>query len=85
MACAMAAILGGNMDLATPHGAKVKYIGVSDEQVRYGGHDDPRGILKEGMSYTVATVRIRSWNSDVVLQEFPDNGFNTVCFENVWL
>ncbi len=68
------------MNIHAKHGDKVKYVGCSDEQIRFGNCDDPKGILKEGDIYTVAFVEIHSWHSKVHLEGYEDLGFNSVCF-----
>ena len=61
-------------------GGKVQYIGASDDQVRWGSNDDPREVLTEGETYTVKQVKVHSWHTKVVLEEFPDLKFNSVSF-----
>lgn len=62
---------------------KVKYIGVSDEQVNFGNNDDPRKFLKEGKVYNVKREEVHSWHIKLELQEFPGKRFNSVSFEEV--
>jgi len=62
---------------------KIKYIGASQAQVEFGGHDDPRELLKENEIYTVSDVEVHSWHTNIILDEFPDKQFNSVCFEEV--
>jgi len=64
-------------------GDKVVYTGATDEQVRWGSNDDPRGILVEGNTYTVARVEVHSWHTKVWLEEYPGLKFNIVHFELV--
>ena len=71
------------MDIYSKQGTKVSYIGCSDGQVNYGGHDDPRGILVEGAIYTVKRTVIHDWYTEVYLEEFPNMEFNSVCFDEV--
>lgn len=63
-------------------GDEVKYIGCSDEQVRWAGHVDPRGVLEESATYTVERVSIHSWHTKVYLVGFSGH-FNSVCLEKV--
>ncbi|MBP2635530.1 MAG: hypothetical protein H6Q72_1437 [Firmicutes bacterium] len=60
---------------------KVKYIGASDEQVRWGNNDDPRGLLNEGELYTVEREEVHSYHTKYHLKEFPGKRFNSVCFD----
>lgn len=63
-------------------GERVKYVGATDEQVRWGGNDDPRGLLTEGAEYEVETREVRSWHTKVTLKGVAGR-FNSVCFEKV--
>ncbi|OSA95739.1 UNVERIFIED_ORG: hypothetical protein B2H93_04775 [Clostridium botulinum] len=38
-------------------------------------------VLEVGKEYTLETVDVDSWNSDVYLKEFPNKTFNSVLFE----
>jgi hypothetical protein len=60
----------------------IVYVGCSDEQVRWGGNDDPRGILVEQQKYYVEKIEIHSLHTKLTL--FGISGkFNSVCFEKV--
>ena len=60
---------------------KVKYIGASDEQVKWGSNDDPRGTLTEGEAYEVKTWKTHTQHTKITLLDYPDLKFNSVCFE----
>ena len=60
---------------------KVKYIGATDDQVRYGRNDDPRGVLKENEIYEINKEDVHDWYTKIQLVEFPGLWFNNVCFE----
>lgn len=60
---------------------KIKYIGCSDAQVRWGSHDDPRKVLKENEVYTINKTVVHDTYTELYLEEFPDLEFNSVCFE----
>jgi len=62
---------------------RVRFIGASDEQVRWGSNDDPRGILKVGAVYEVARRDVHSWHTKLELVGFPGKRFNSVCFKEV--
>lgn len=59
---------------------QVKYIGATDEQVKWGGNDDPRGLLNEGDIYEVSKEEVHSWHTKLYLTEFPSKKFNSVSF-----
>ena len=58
-----------------------RYIGAIDAQVRWGGNDDPRTILEEGVVYAVKSVEVHSCHTKIELEAFPGKKFNSVCFE----
>jgi len=62
---------------------KVEYLGCSDAQINYRGHDDPRGKLTEGQTYEIHYKRV--WNSytDIYLVGYEKFRFNSVCFRTV--
>jgi hypothetical protein len=60
-------------------GQKVKYIGTSDEQVRWGSNDDPRGRLHVGEVYTVSMVEVHTYHTKIDLEGWPGKRFNS-CF-----
>ena len=62
---------------------KVKYKGCSDDQVRWGSNDDPRGILVIGKEYSVQKMEVHSWHTKYWLWEHPNNKFNSANFEMV--
>ena len=60
----------------------VKYVSnPSQDQVNFGGCDDPTGILEIGKEYDVERWDIHSWHTKVILKDFPNKGFNSVSFE----
>lgn len=63
-------------------GEKVRYIGCDDEQIRWGGNDDPRSILEEGCVYTISDVDIHNFHTKVSFTGI-DGKFNSVCFESI--
>ena len=38
----------------------VRFRGATDEQVRWGGNDDPRGVLRRGQDYEVERVEVHT-------------------------
>ena len=60
---------------------KVTYIGATEEQINWGGNDDPREILEIDKQYTVDHKEIHSWHTKIYLVEFPEHKFNSICFE----
>lgn len=61
---------------------RVRYIGCSEEQITYGGHDDPRHLLRVGEVYEVESWEVYAWQTKVALLGVPGR-FNSVCFEDV--
>lgn len=62
---------------------KVIYTGATDQQVHWGGGDDPRGLLQEGKVYEVTKREVHSWHTKIQLKEYPGKKFNSVCFDDV--
>ena len=62
---------------------KVRYVGAVDEQVSWGGSDDPRPLLKEGEVYTVFTQEVHTWHTKTILTAYPTYKFPSVCFEEI--
>jgi hypothetical protein len=60
----------------------VIYKGASDDQVKWGSNDDPRGLLVEGEMYTVEKEEVHSWHTKIYLAEHPGKKFNSVCFDD---
>lgn len=58
----------------------VRYNGATDEQVQWGGNDDPREYLKEGETYEVLKTVLHNWHTKIMLKEFPNLWFNTSSF-----
>ena len=60
---------------------KVKYKGCDQDQINFGGHDDPRKLLKIGKTYEVFKKEVHDWHTHLILKKFRDKRFNSVCFE----
>ena len=60
----------------------VRFTGCDEHQVRFGGCDDPNGLLNVGETYSVEHREIHTWHTKVVLRAFPTKWFNSVCFES---
>ena len=69
------------MDIYAKKGTKVRFNGCDESQWKYGGHDDPTGLLEVGKEYTVDHTVVHDFNTQVFLEEFPDKDFNVVCFD----
>lgn len=63
-------------------GDHVVYVGCSDEQVRWGNNNDPRGILMENQKYYVEKVEVHSQHTKLTLRAVSGR-FNSVCFKKV--
>lgn len=61
-------------------GNKVIYIGADDNQVKWGGNSDPRGVLQDGSEYEVANVEVHSWHTKISLIGVAGK-FNSVSFK----
>ena len=65
---------------------QVQYLGVTDDQVRFGGdNDDPRAVLTIGGMYTVHLTEEHRWHTRYALVGYPGLWFNSVSFEEVTL
>lgn len=53
---------------------------VSDMQVQWGGHADPRGVLRPGKTYEVSHIEVHTHHTKVFLKGFPGLSFNSVWF-----
>ena len=62
---------------------KLRYVGADDDQVRWGGNDDPRGILEIGEVYEVIDVDVHTYHTKIYLKNFPNLAFNSVHFNEV--
>jgi len=70
------------MDIDAQRGHRVIYVGACDDQIAWGGSDDPRGILTIGREYTVDHTEVHSWHTKVVLEGI-EGKFPSVVFEDV--
>ena len=61
---------------------KVKYIGASNDQVNFGGNDDPRGILLLNTVYEVAEFDVHSYYTKIKLVN-TSGWFNDVSFQYI--
>lgn len=64
-------------------GDQVRYLGSTEEQVRWGSNDNPEGLLFEGDVYCVERVEIHSWHTKLYLRGIGGGKFNSTCFEKV--
>ena len=69
------------MNTYVNEGDWIRYIDATDAQVRWGGNNDPRGVLKEGGLYTVKRVEIHKSHTKLFLDGYPNLRFNSVHFE----
>lgn len=62
---------------------RVKFLGeVSESQINWGGHTDPRGLLEKDKEYDVDDIEVHSWHTRIYLKGI--NGyFNSVWFEKI--
>jgi len=64
-------------------GDKVKFIGCSKEQIKWGNNEDPNSILKLNEIYEIQNVDTRSQHTKLTLVGITGI-FNSVCFERVY-
>lgn len=62
---------------------KARFIGCNETQIKWGSNDDPNGLLEVGGEYEIERVDVHTWHTKIYLVDFPDKGFNSVCFEPV--
>jgi len=60
-------------------GDKAIYLGCTQEQINWGGNDDPSKTLIEGAMYYVEKVEVRSQHTKLTLRGVCGK-FNSVCF-----
>ena len=60
----------------------VRYMDCIDEQVKWGGNNDPRGVLKKEELYTVTNVEVHKYHTKLRLEGFPNLQFNSVHFQH---
>ena len=63
-------------------GDKVIYLGCTEEQIRWGGNDDPSKILIEGAVYYVEKIEVHSSHTKLTLRGVYGK-FNSVCFKKL--
>jgi len=68
------------MDIYSEEGTKVKFI---NKKGRECERKEASKYLKEGEVYTVDSIYVRGWSSEVTLKEVPNQEFNTVMFDEV--
>ena len=61
-------------------GDQVRYLGSTEEQVKWGSNKNPKGLLFEGDVYYVERVEVHSWHTKLTLRGVHGK-FNSVCFE----
>lgn len=72
------------MEIDAKPGTKVKYTGdVSQTQINWGSHTDPRKILVPDKIYTIDRTEIHSYHTKVFLEECPGYSFNSVWFDEI--
>jgi len=64
-------------------GTGVRFTGVEcKEQIQWGNHTNPDGILEKGETYVISKYEIHSWHTRVYL-DGVDGYFNALWFEQV--
>jgi hypothetical protein len=62
---------------------KVKYLGASEAQDKFGGCDKSREILRIGDTYEVSEQEIHKWHTSFTLKGYEGYRFNSVCFKEI--
>jgi len=62
-------------------GDYVKFLGCTQEQINWGGNDDPNSLLFVGDIYYVERVEVHSQHTKIELRGLFGKKFNSVCFE----
>lgn len=60
---------------------KVKYIGATEQDVQFGGADDPRPLLKKGAIYKVLKVSVHNSHTYLQLERYPAYHFHDLTFD----
>lgn len=60
----------------------VKFIAANiiKEQINWGSHQDPKGILEVGKEYEIERAEVHSSYTKIFLKDFPKLSFNSVWF-----
>lgn len=61
-------------------GDNVIFIGASEDQIKWGGNDDPNKYLKRGDLAVIESVEVHSWHTKLYLHGIPGK-FNSVSFK----
>jgi hypothetical protein len=64
-------------------GDEVRYLGSTEEPVRWGSNDNPKGLLFEGDIYYVERVEIHYSHTKLYLRGIRGGKFNSTYFEKV--
>ena len=57
-------------------------MGASEIQVKWGGNNDPRGVLKKDTVYQVESIEVHTWHTEIKLVGI-EGQFNSVSFIDV--
>jgi len=62
---------------------KIKFIAknVFKDQINWGSHCDPRGVLVVDRDYELAHSEVHSQHTKIFLTEFPGKSWNSVWFD----
>lgn len=71
------------MNIYSKPGHKVKVTKCSSKNGYPHDSAKIQEFLTIGKIYTVKEIEVDAWYSTVILTDFPDERFNTVCFEDV--
>lgn len=73
------------IDIYSPPGTLVIFNepNVTEAQINWGSHCDPRGLLGIGKEYTIDRTEVHSQHTKVFLVEYPGKSFNSVWFDKL--
>ena len=71
------------MDIYSKPGTIVKFVedDVTQAQINWGSHDDPRGVLEVGKEYIIDRTEVHSQHTKVFLKGYDKKSFNSVWFK----
>jgi hypothetical protein len=69
-----------SMDIYSKPGVVVYYLG---ENGYDGDREYANQYMRKGLAFTVKTISIGTWRTDVEFEEIPGKWFNSVMFEEV--
>jgi hypothetical protein len=60
-----------------------KVVCISNEDNDFFSCDKNSPLLEVGKTYTIESVNVHGWHTEIELKEFPNTLFNSVCFDEI--